>query len=181
MEQRISLVTLGVRDLGRALAFYKALGWSGAQQPDDEIGYLWEVAHNPDWKLADAGDLGGLRPRSCHLALAGVEVCHRVPCRRRAETAGLAVDRRYQSPITLQRLGNRQRLVADVDDGGVQLLWIAVERHQPHEGSYLWLRRAIHHHQLCPLDVDDLGPRHILGRLHACLDAHLFARRQRLG
>src|SRR5258706_14282711 len=37
MEQRISLVTFGVRDLGRALAFYKALGWSDAQQPDDEI------------------------------------------------------------------------------------------------------------------------------------------------
>ncbi|HWO46336.1 MAG TPA: VOC family protein, partial [Methylomirabilota bacterium] len=40
MEPRISLVTLGVRDLGRALAFYKALGWSGAQQPDDEIAFF---------------------------------------------------------------------------------------------------------------------------------------------
>ena len=40
MEQRISLVTLGVRDLGRALAFYKALGWSGAQQPKDEIAFF---------------------------------------------------------------------------------------------------------------------------------------------
>src|SRR5271165_3342377 len=37
MEQRISLVTLGVADLGRARAFYEALGWSGAQQPDDEV------------------------------------------------------------------------------------------------------------------------------------------------
>lgn len=37
MEQRISLVTLGVEDLGRARAFYEALGWRGAQQPDDEI------------------------------------------------------------------------------------------------------------------------------------------------
>src|ERR1700738_5716322 len=37
MEQRISLVTLGVEDLARARAFYEALGWSGAQQPDDEI------------------------------------------------------------------------------------------------------------------------------------------------
>ena len=125
MEQRISLVTLGVMDLARARAFYEALGWSGAQQPDDEIaffqaggmvlglwtalgghgapgielahnvrspgevdvvlaaaeraggtivrpaaraewgghsgafadpdGYVWEVAHNPDWTLADDG------------------------------------------------------------------------------------------------------------------------------
>jgi uncharacterized protein len=37
MEQRISLVTLGVSDLSRARAFYEALGWRGAQQPDDEI------------------------------------------------------------------------------------------------------------------------------------------------
>jgi uncharacterized protein len=37
MEQRLSLVTLGVTDLARARAFYEALGWSGAQQPDDEV------------------------------------------------------------------------------------------------------------------------------------------------
>ncbi len=37
MEQRVSLVTLGVTDLGRARAFYEALGWHGAQQPDDEV------------------------------------------------------------------------------------------------------------------------------------------------
>ena len=37
MEQRISLVTLGVSDLGRARAFYESLGWTGAQQPDDEV------------------------------------------------------------------------------------------------------------------------------------------------
>ena len=37
MEQRISLVTLGVSDLARARAFYEALGWGGARQPDDEV------------------------------------------------------------------------------------------------------------------------------------------------
>lgn len=37
MEQRISLVTLGVNDLARARTFYEALGWRGAQQPDDEV------------------------------------------------------------------------------------------------------------------------------------------------
>ena len=37
MEQRISLVTLGVADLARARAFYETLGWSGARQPDDEV------------------------------------------------------------------------------------------------------------------------------------------------
>lgn len=30
-------MTLGVDDLARTRAFYKALGWDGAQQPDDEV------------------------------------------------------------------------------------------------------------------------------------------------
>src|SRR3989475_11860663 len=39
MDQRISMVTLGVSDLARELAFYEALGWSGAQQPDNEVAF----------------------------------------------------------------------------------------------------------------------------------------------
>lgn len=127
MEQRISLITLGVSDLARARHFYEALGWTGAQQPDDEVcffqaggmvlglwtalgghgapgielahnvrspeavsavleeaaraggsivrpaaaadwggtsgafadpdGYVWEVAHNPDWTIAPDGSV----------------------------------------------------------------------------------------------------------------------------
>ena len=37
MEQRISLVTLGITDLARARSFYEAMGWGGAQQPDEEV------------------------------------------------------------------------------------------------------------------------------------------------
>jgi uncharacterized protein len=85
MEQRISLVTLGVDDLGRARAFYEALGWAGAEQPDDEVCFfqaggmvfgLWtalgghgapgiELAHNVrspaevDAVLAEAERAGG--------------------------------------------------------------------------------------------------------------------------
>lgn len=121
----MSLITLGVSDLARARGFYEALGWSGAQQPDDQVcffqvggmvfglwtalgghgapgielaynvaapqevtavlneaqaaggsilrgaavadwggttgafadpdGYVWEVAHNPSWKLGPDG------------------------------------------------------------------------------------------------------------------------------
>jgi len=36
MEQRVSLVTLGVADLNRSLAFYEALGWKG-MSPDSEV------------------------------------------------------------------------------------------------------------------------------------------------
>lgn len=125
MEPRISLVTLGVDDLDRAVAFYRALGWPAPERPDtavaffqaggmvfalwtgvqgrgapgvelaynvrapedvapvleaavaaggslvrpaeraewggtsgafaDPEGYVWEVAHNPDWPIAGDG------------------------------------------------------------------------------------------------------------------------------
>jgi catechol 2,3-dioxygenase-like lactoylglutathione lyase family enzyme len=37
MEQRLSLVTLGVRDLERAAAFYEALGWRNRAGPDEGV------------------------------------------------------------------------------------------------------------------------------------------------
>jgi uncharacterized protein len=37
MEQRLSLITLGVADLARARAFYEALGWTSAARPNDDV------------------------------------------------------------------------------------------------------------------------------------------------
>ena len=37
MEQRVSLVTLGVGDLARSRAFYEALGWTTGASPDDDV------------------------------------------------------------------------------------------------------------------------------------------------
>ncbi len=37
MEQRLSLVTLGVRDLASSRAFYEALGWTTGAAPDDDV------------------------------------------------------------------------------------------------------------------------------------------------
>ena len=39
MEQRVSLITLGVRDLPRAARFYDALGWSRAKGPEGIVAY----------------------------------------------------------------------------------------------------------------------------------------------
>ena len=36
MQQRVSLITLGVADVARARAFYEALGWQG-ESPDGEV------------------------------------------------------------------------------------------------------------------------------------------------
>ncbi len=37
MDQRVSLITLGVHDLEVSRSFYEALGWDAAPQPDDEV------------------------------------------------------------------------------------------------------------------------------------------------
>ena len=37
MEQRISLVTLGVRDMARARGFYERLGWRASSASNDEV------------------------------------------------------------------------------------------------------------------------------------------------
>jgi len=94
VEQRISLVTFGVKDLARARAFYESKGWVGALQPDDEIAFfqagsmvfgLWtklggsgapgiELAHNVrspgevDALLSDAERAGGKVVRPGHQA-----------------------------------------------------------------------------------------------------------------
>jgi predicted lactoylglutathione lyase len=70
LEQRVSLITLGVRDLARARAFYEALGWkSGAALADDVVFFqagcmivaLWgrgQLAE--DTGVEDSGDWGGV-------------------------------------------------------------------------------------------------------------------------
>ncbi|UWQ55144.1 VOC family protein [Leisingera caerulea] len=39
MDQRISLITLGVPDMEKAAAFYEALGWQRADSPDGVIAF----------------------------------------------------------------------------------------------------------------------------------------------
>jgi uncharacterized protein len=70
VEQRLSLVTLGVRDLARARAFYEALGWKTGAKPDDDVVFfqsggmivaLWgrdQLAE--DSAVEDGGGWGGV-------------------------------------------------------------------------------------------------------------------------
>ncbi|MGK5443234.1 VOC family protein [Micromonospora sp. URMC 105] len=58
MEQRISLVTLGVADLPRARAFYERLGWRGQEVEETvffQAGGLALVLWGRDKLAADAG------------------------------------------------------------------------------------------------------------------------------
>ena len=40
MEQRLSLVTLGVRDLAASRAFYRRLGWTESPPSNDEVAFF---------------------------------------------------------------------------------------------------------------------------------------------
>lgn len=58
MEQRISLVTLGVADVGRAKTFYEQLGWRGQEVEETvffQAGGLAFVLWGRDKLAADAG------------------------------------------------------------------------------------------------------------------------------
>ena len=70
MEQRLSLITLGVADLARSRAFYEAMGWSTGADPGDDVIFfktpgcivaLWDRAKlAEDSAVADPGGWGGI-------------------------------------------------------------------------------------------------------------------------
>lgn len=70
MEQRVSLITLGVADLAAARGFYEALGWTTGADPDDDVVFfqaggmvlaLWSRARlATDSGVEDSGGWGGV-------------------------------------------------------------------------------------------------------------------------
>jgi predicted lactoylglutathione lyase len=72
MEQRMSLITLGVSDLERSRAFYEALGWKTGAAPGDDVCFfqcgcmvvaLWDRAKlAEDSTVTDSGGWGGVTP-----------------------------------------------------------------------------------------------------------------------
>lgn len=70
MKQRVSVVTLGVGDLGRARRFYEALGWETNAGPDDDVVFfqagemvvsLWDRGRlAEDSCVEDPGGWGGI-------------------------------------------------------------------------------------------------------------------------
>ena len=50
VDPRLTLVTLGVADLDRSIAFYRE-----ADYFTDPDGHPWEVAWNPFWPMRDDG------------------------------------------------------------------------------------------------------------------------------
>jgi uncharacterized protein len=103
VEQRVSLVTLGVRDLARAHRFYEALGWTSGAAPADDVVFfqagcmivaLWgrdQLAE--DTVVEDSGGWGGITlaqnvrsPAEVDTVLAEAEAAGASIPRRGAET-----------------------------------------------------------------------------------------------
>ncbi|MDX6398516.1 MAG: uncharacterized protein QOJ43_1924 [Gaiellaceae bacterium] len=103
MEQRLSLVTLGVRDLAGARAFYEALGWKTGAAPGDDVVFfqtggliiaLWgreQLAE--DSGVRDGGGWGGVTlacnvrsPQEVDAVIAEAEAAGATIPRRGAET-----------------------------------------------------------------------------------------------
>jgi uncharacterized protein len=70
MDQRLSLITLGVANLARARAFYEAIGWTTRAKPDDDVVFfpaggmivaLWDRDRlAEDSAVDDPGGWGGV-------------------------------------------------------------------------------------------------------------------------
>jgi hypothetical protein len=70
MEQRVSLITLGVADVARSRAFYETLGWTTGAEPGDDVVFfqaggmivaLWDRTRlAEDSVVPDAGGWGGI-------------------------------------------------------------------------------------------------------------------------
>ena len=98
MEQRVSLITLGVADTSRARAFYEALGWAG-ESPDGDVVFfqaggmivgLWsrdKLAE--DSVVSDNGGWGGVTLAYCVPSPADVDAVL-----AQAESAGATIGRR---------------------------------------------------------------------------------------
>ena len=65
MDQRLSLITLGVDDLARSRSFYKALGWTTQAEPDDDVVFfqagcmvvaLWDRARLAEDSAVEPGE-----------------------------------------------------------------------------------------------------------------------------
>jgi uncharacterized protein len=125
MEPRISLITLGVADLGRARAFYEAMGWKAAPIGGDEVvffqGLAFALALFPRESLAcDAG----VAPEGS--GFAGIALAHNV--RAREDVAAVlaqaaAAGARVIKPSTEASWGGQSGYFADPDGHLWEVAW----------------------------------------------------------
>jgi predicted lactoylglutathione lyase len=107
MEQRVSLITLGVGDLPRARAFYEALGWTGQEVEETvffQAGGLGLVLWGRDKLAADCG-LEDTEPAT---AFGGIVLAHNVRSADEVDTIMTAAEQAgatITKPATMSQMG----------------------------------------------------------------------------
>ena len=99
MEQRLSLITLGVEDLSRARRFYEALGWRASTASGDDVVFFQTGGMVLGlWGRADLAEDSGVEDSR---GWGGVTLAHNVASREEvdsviaeAESAGATITRR---------------------------------------------------------------------------------------
>ena len=99
MEQRVSLITLGVADLSRSRAFYEALGWRGQEVQETvffQAGGLALVLWGRDKLAADSG----VPDRPADGSFDGIALAHNL---RTPEEVDALVDAAERAGATVTR------------------------------------------------------------------------------
>jgi catechol 2,3-dioxygenase-like lactoylglutathione lyase family enzyme len=125
MEQRISLVTLGVADLARARAFYERLGWRG-QEVEETVFYQAGGLGVVLWSREKLADDAGITDDPGGDGFGGVTLAHNVRSRdevdevlRAAAVAGATITR----PARETFYGGYAGCFADPDGHVWEIAW----------------------------------------------------------
>jgi uncharacterized protein len=99
MDQRVSLITLGVDDVGRGRSFYEALGWRG-QQVEDTVFFQAGGLAIVLWGRSALADDAGLSGDGEAHRFGGIALAHNV---RSREEVDQVLDRAKQAGAEITR------------------------------------------------------------------------------
>lgn len=126
MEQRLSLVTLGVADLSRAIAFYEGLGWTRSLRGAEgvaffQLGGIGLSLYPRDALAEDAGLPPAREPGFC-----GITLAHNV--RKRGEVDAIvarlaALGGTVTTPPEEKFWGGYGAYIADPDGHAWEIAW----------------------------------------------------------
>lgn len=140
MDQRVSLITLGVADMNLSASFYEALGWTRVESPDGVIAFdligqtlgLYPKAGLAEELGLDLADIGGF---------SGMTLAHNVanktdvaPLLARAEAAG----GRILKPAQDVFWGGHHGYFADIDGHVWEIAHNPFSKLGPN-GEFRWL------------------------------------------
>ncbi|MBF0096050.1 MAG: VOC family protein [Magnetococcales bacterium] len=125
MEQRLSLVTLGVRDLARSRAFYESLGWHASSASCDQVCFFqtgsMAMALYPLERLLEESGQSGTAPQPGGVTL-GINVITQAEVDRELALV-LEKGGTLLHPATDTPWGGRTAYFADPDGHPWEITW----------------------------------------------------------